>query len=261
MNRKSFVAALAFLFTLLVSIPAMAAGSFSLKTKEVQEVSGAWHIFVTLELPKAPAIAHQPLRFVFTKQAVYERALVDGKSEPVTSRQSLRDQAPTFESLDVDFADSSGKIFKGTRFDFGLTRARGYEAGEYKVTVRTSDGLEIGGAQMLTLKGENPVVDRRSMTFNASSGIKKVGDADAGATGPKKNDTEAAEPTNGDVAPVGSAPPFIPPEAYNKTPEEELKVKPSGCGCTVPGAPEGSTLLWFAPLLAVGLAGARRKRA
>lgn len=260
MNRKSWlVATLAFLCSILASIPAMAAGTFSLKTKEVVEVSGAWHVFVTIELPKPPAIAHQPLRFVFTKTAVYERALVDGKSEPVTSRQSLGSQAPTFESMDVDFADPSGKIFKGTRFDFGLTRARGYEAGEYKVTVRTSDGMEIGSAATLTLKGENPVVDRRSMTFNASSSIKKVGDQDGGA-GPKKNDTEAAEPTNGDVAPVGSAPPFIPPDAYNKTPEEELKVKSRGCGCSIPGTPEGSSLLWFAPLFAVGLAGVRRKR-
>jgi hypothetical protein len=32
--------------------------------------------------PKAPPIAHQPLRFVFTKTMVYERSLVDGKSEP-----------------------------------------------------------------------------------------------------------------------------------------------------------------------------------
>src|SRR4051812_23650928 len=148
---------------MLVSSPrtAQAAGTFKLKSSEATEVSGAWHLYVTIELPKAPPIAHQSMKFLFTKTAVYERSLVDGKSEPVLNRQALQNQTPSVESLDVDFADPSGKIFKGTRFDFGLTRARGYEAGEYKVEVRTSDGTTIGQAANLTLKGDNPVVDRR----------------------------------------------------------------------------------------------------
>ena len=102
---------------------------------------------------------HQTMKFLFTKTMVYERSLIDGKSEPVVNRTPLVNQTPSVESLEVDFADASGKIFKGTHFDFGLTRTRGYEAGEYKVEVRTSDGTTIGSTANLTLKGDNPVVE------------------------------------------------------------------------------------------------------
>ena len=142
-------------------------GSFKLKSSDATEVSGAWHVYVTIELPKAPLTAHQPMKFLFTKTMVYERSLVDNQKDPVINRQVLQNQTPTVESLDVDFADPSGKVFKRTRFDFGLTRARGYEAGEYKVELRTPDGTTVGGTANLVLKGDNPVVDRRAMAFNA----------------------------------------------------------------------------------------------
>ncbi len=241
---------------------ARAAGSFKLKTTTVSEVSGAWHLFVTIELPRPPATAHVPVKFLFTKNMVFERALIDGHNDPVLNRMALVNQTPSVESLDVDFADGSGKIFKGTRFDFGLTRARGYEAGEYKVQVRTSDGTDIGGAQTLTLNGDNPVVDRRSMTFNAKEkSIKKVDDGtDAGAK-VAKADTDEAPVQSQDVEASGTAAPFIPQDAYNKQPEEEVKERPKGCGCSVPGEQSAP----IAPSLALGLSGvvalvARRRR-
>ncbi len=239
---------------------ASAAGSASLKSHEATEVSGAWHIFVKLELPRPPSIPHVPMRFMFTKVAVYERALIDGHSEPVENRQVLQNQPPTQESLDVDFANSSGKIFKGTNFDFGLTRDRGYEAGEYILQIRTSDGVDIGGKMNLTLKGDNPVVDRRSMTFEAKGKVKKV---DNGVdAGPKKtdDDTAAAAPQNGEVEPSGQSQPFIPPSAYDKTDEEQIKEKPKGCGCSVPGlSSETSALVGLAPLFGLALAARRRR--
>jgi MYXO-CTERM domain-containing protein len=179
------------------------------------------------------------MKFLFTKEAVFERALVDGHDGPVTNKVILQNQTPQMESLDVDFADGSGKIFKGTRFDFGLTRDRGYEAGEYKVVVRTSDGSDIGSAQHLTLNGENPVVDRRAITFAASNkSVKKVDNGvDGGANGPPKtSDDDAPSAQNQDVQATGTATPFIAPDAYNKTPEEEVKTHPAGCGCVVAGA-------------------------
>jgi len=60
---------------LLFATEAHAGGSFKLKSTQVQEVSGAWHLFVTIELPKAPAVPHVPMKFILTKTAVYERAL------------------------------------------------------------------------------------------------------------------------------------------------------------------------------------------
>jgi hypothetical protein len=239
---------------------AHAVGTFKLKSTEASEVSGAWHIYVTLELPKPPLTAHQSMKFLFTKTMAYERALIDGHSEPVTNRQALQNQTPSVESLDVDFADPSGKVFKGTRFDFGLTRARGYEAGEYKVEVKTSDGTTIGTPQNLILKGDNPVVDRRAIAFNAKEpGVKKV-DAYDGGGGPKPDDVAATTNNMGEVAPTGTATPFIPKEGYQKTSEEEIKQRPGGCGCDVPGTTPVGALAWMTPLAGVGLVLARLAR-
>ncbi len=239
---------------------AHAVGTFKLKSTEANEVSGAWHIYVTLELPKPPLTAHQSMKFLFTKTVAYERALIDGHSEPVLNRQALQNQSPSVESLDVDFADPSGKVFKGTRFDFGLTRTRGYEAGEYKVEVKTADGTTVGAAQNLILKGDNAVVDRRAIAFNAKeSGVKKVDGYDGGKVA-QNDDTPAATNNMGEVTPTGTAKPFIPKEGYEKTSEEEIKQRPKGCGCAVPGGVNAGAL-WLTPLAGIGIALLRRRRA
>jgi hypothetical protein len=245
MRLRSLFASLFAVFFLLLAGDALAAGKFVLKSKEVNEVSGAWHVYVTLELPKPPSVAHQPMKFLFTKTTAYERSLIDGHEGPVTTRQALQNQQPTVESLDVDFADPSGKIFKGTRFDFGLTRTRGYEAGEYQVEVKTSDGVQIGGKANLILKGDNEVVDRRTITIAAKEkGIKKVEGYDAGAKVAQNDDQPSSVPQNGDVTPTGTATGFVPKEGYNETPEENIKTKPGGCGCSVPGASTPAALLY-----------------
>jgi len=241
-----FVAASAvFGTTVLTESVAEAAGSLRVKSSEVSEVSGGWHLFVTIELPKAPAIPHVPMKFLFTKQAVFERSLVDNHKEPVTNRMTVSGQQPMVESLDVDFADGTGKVFKGTRYDFTLTRVRGYEAGEYKFQLRTSDGVDIGGTTTITLRGDNPVQDRRTMNFTKDPSVKKFDNGTG--DGPKAPggavDYDAAIPSN-DVTATGTAAPFIPKEAFDKTPEEEIRTKPGGCGCSIPGAaPVGSAAL------------------
>jgi hypothetical protein len=229
----------AFLLTLVLALlfvasPAFAVGTFRLKSNELTEVSGAWHVFVAIELPKAPATKHQTMRFVFTQIAMYDRSLVDGKSEPVTNRQEIKGRTPSVESQDVDFGDVRGKIWPKTSFDFGLTRQRGYEAGEYKMELKTSDDQPVGSAVTIILKGDNPVVDRRTIAFNAKDkSIRKVDTGLDGGThtrGTVEGDT-AANPGMGEVTPTGTAAPFIPADAYNRTPEEDIKVKPkSGCG-------------------------------
>jgi hypothetical protein len=218
------------------------------------------------------------MRFVFQKMAVYERAQTDNGI--VTNRQSVQNAAPSTESLDVDFANAQGKIFNKTEFDFGLTRTRGYEAGEYTLQIRTADGVDIGSKMNLTLKGENPIVDRRSITFEAKKkGIEKVDDGSGGdknkpAKSNENADVPAAGGGSGEVAPSGSSAPFIPQSAYEPTEEEKIKEKPKGCGCTVPGgerrssdpshggsAPLSADRLWLVGgmLAAFGLVAARRR--
>ncbi len=234
------------------------AGSWKLKSSEVNEVSGAWHIYVNIEMSAAPAMAHVPMKFLFTKNVVYERSLIDGSKDPVVNRTPISGQMPQVESLDVDFADGSGKVFKGTRFDFGVTRTRGFEAGEYKVEVKTSDGITLGGAATLILKGDNPVVDRRSITFNAKDPkIKKIDAVDGGQQA--KNDVEANTGGMNEVTPTGSAAPFIPASAYNATDEEKIKDKPGGCGCDVPGLSRTSIAGLAIPALALLLLARRRR--
>ncbi len=177
------------------------------------------------------------------------------------NRQSLQNQNPMVESLDVGFSDATGKIYPGTNFDFGLKRERGFEAGEYKVQIRTSEGTDIGAPATLILKGDNPVVDRRAIAFNAKdSSIKKYHDGiDAGAK-VAAND-EGPNSVQGDVQASGTPEPFVSKDAFNRTAEEDIKVqKPGGCGCSVPGmgAPGGVTLAL--PLLGLGLLAAGRLR-
>jgi MYXO-CTERM domain-containing protein len=260
--RSSLVGAALALLVTMFALDASAAGTFKLKSSEVNEVSGGWHVFVVIELPKAPLTAHQSMKFLFTKEVEYERSLVDGHDGPVTSRTVLTGQAPTVESLDVDFADPSGKIFKGTRFDFSLARPRGYVAGEYKVEVKTSDGVRIGAPARLILKGDNDVVDRRAMNFSANDkSMKKIAGVDAGANQAKNDtDTPSANVGNGEVTPSGEPAPFIPKEGFQETEEEKIKTRPKGCGCEVPGTPDPSAYLLLVPLAGIGLAFGRRRR-
>jgi hypothetical protein len=218
---------------------ARAGGTFHLRSTTVQEVSGGWHVYCDIALPRPPDIAHPTLKFLFTKTAVYERDLVDNNPKPVVNRQNLQNQNPSVESLEVDFSDASGKIFKVTHFDFSLTRTRGYEAGEYQVKVRTSDGVDVGSPATITLNGDNPVVDRRAMSFDAKNPtMKKIASGIDGGTGPKVDESVAAAPNNGEVTPSGDAPPFLSADAFQKQPEE-IHDRPKGCGCDVPGQGAG----------------------
>jgi hypothetical protein len=257
-------AAVLLLCSVTTAVPALGvAGTFQLSKSEVQEVSGGWHIFCQLSLPRPPSIAHTPMKFLFTKTVVYERALVDNSTDPVLNRTPLVNQTPSVESLDVDFADPTGKIFNRTRFDFSLTRTRGYEAGEYKVQVRTTDGIDIGSPVTLILKGDNPVVDRRSITFNAKEKpIKKVDTGlDGGAKVATNEDTPAAATMSNEVTASGTAAPFIPADAYKKTPEEEALDHPKGCGCSLPGIDTTTGVGFLAGIpLVLGLITARRRR-
>ncbi len=263
MSLRSRVLALVAILGFLVTfaLDARAAGSFKLKSNDIQESGNAgWHLYATIELPRPPLTAHQTMRFKFTKTAVYERALIDNHPEPVMNRQVLQNQTPQIEKQDIDFADPSGKIFKATRFDFYLTRVREFEAGEYKVELEAGDGTAIGSPQTLTLKGDNPVVDRRAIAFNAEKKpIKKVEGYDAGANQAKNDEPVAAANQGGEVVASGTARPFIPKEAYEKTPEEEIKSRPKGFGSVGPGDTPPSAVLALGSL-AVGLLVHRRRR-
>jgi hypothetical protein len=254
MARKLIRVLWLFSVVVLFSVDASAAGSYRLRSTEVQEAGGQWHIYVAIDLPAAPAIPHMPMKFIFTELTQYERALTDASKDPVVNRTPLQNQLPKTESLDVDFADGTGKIFKSTRYDFSLTRARGYEAGEYKFQLRTSDGTDVGSSTTMILKGDNPVVDRRSITFSAKTKEKPEAGAEVAQNDPGPASTE--------VQATGTAPPFVPPEGFQKTDEEQIHTQGGGCcgGSMVASTAPSSGAAIVALTVGLGLLVHRRRR-
>src|SRR5580698_3011080 len=103
------------LFTMLFSVDAWAVGTYRLRSTDIQESGGQWHVYITrIELPSAPSIPHVPMKFIFTELTQYERALTDASKDPVMNRIPIQNPMPKSESLDVSFSDGTGKIFKGT---------------------------------------------------------------------------------------------------------------------------------------------------
>jgi len=251
--RRSLLARFVTLAVALVAVAvvllvprAAFASSYTIKTPEVTESRGEWHIKVRIDLSKAPAMMHTPMRFTFSKEAVDERAIMTKGGEPQHHRVVLETAAKQIVSLDVDFADPSGKVFKSTYFEFDLARKDGYfEAGEYTVVLAGTDG-DIGAAQKLVLKGDNPPVYRGSMDFagdpkDAKKKGPKMESVSSGIDGGSQvaqNDTpSSAGPASTDVVASGPAPDMVPKGAFNATSEEEsVKDHPSGCGCVVAGA-------------------------
>jgi hypothetical protein len=236
---------------ILLARPALAGGSFSIKTPEVNESSGEWHVKVRIDLSRAPGMMHTPMRFTFSKEAVDERAIMSKGAEPVHHRMVQDVPAKQIVSMDVDFADASGRVFKSTFFEFDLKRDGGYfEAGEYIVTLAGPDG-DVGAGQRLTLKGDNPPVYRGSMDFSSDAKNPKGGkqqkgpriesvssgiDGGRGGQVAQNDEPAAAAPMSTDVAAEGDAPSMVPKGAFNKTAEEEgVQDHPKGCGCIAAG--------------------------
>lgn len=256
---------------LLVGRQAFAAGTFSLKTLSVDERNGEWHIKVRIDLPRAPPMMHTPMRFTFSKEAVDERAIMSKGAEPEHHRMVLDTPPKQIVSMDVDFADPAGKVFRSTYFEFDLARKDGYfEAGDYLVSLSGPEG-DIGGAQRLTLKGDNPPVYRGAMEFTATD--KKSGKKgpklesvssglDGGSQEVAQNDTPSAGAVSTTVAAEGPAPGMVPEGAYNKTAEEEaVEGHPKGCGCVAAGLAPGNAGGALAAGVALALALLRRRRA
>jgi hypothetical protein len=252
-------------------------GVLTLKTPSVDEKSGEWHIKVRIDLARAPSMMHTPMRFTFSKEAVDERAIMAQGAEPQHHRMVIDTPAKQIQSLDVDFADASGKIFKSTIFEFDLRRKEGYfEAGEYTMQLSGPDG-DVGVAQKLVLKGDNPPVYRGAMDFSSNDKGGKGGKkgvkiqsvnsgVDGGSGGDDSDDKPAAAaPTATDVAAEGHAPSMVPDTAFGKTKEEEgVKDHPQGCGCIEAGMAESpfgtSAALVLGTVGALALVVARRSR-
>jgi hypothetical protein len=188
LKRLALIGLVSALFALVVS-PAAAAGRVIWKQTTIQEHTKkeAWYVDLEIHLPRAPDVGQKAMKFEFTQTAEFERSLVDGREDPQERTIPLTNQQALIESQLVGFMDpGSGTIQKRTRFSFKVTRAHGYRAGQYQVKIKDADsGQVIGVPTALTFKGENPVVDRRSIVFTGAEKKKDKDSADSSASGPK----------------------------------------------------------------------------
>jgi hypothetical protein len=245
------------------------AGNFTVKTTEVTESQGEWHVKVRIDMTRAPGMMHIPMRFTFSKEAVDERAIMSKGADPVHHRNVLEVSPKQIQSMDVDFADPTGKVFKSTYFEFDLRRDGGYfEAGEYQVSLSGPDG-DVGGSQKLVLKGDNPTVYRGAMDFTDPKAAKKGpkiqsvdNGVDAGAKVASNDDSSGgASGPSGGVQAVGNGGSMVPSSAFDKTSEEEaVQGHPKGCGCVAAGLEGGTFAGGAAALLGLALVVARRRR-
>ena len=231
-------AALALALTTSVS-PAVAAGKLEVQGKEIQESQGEWQIKLRIDLPKPPSLLDVSMNATFSKVMVYERAIMEKGKAPVLNKLRVDPAQTQSFMLVVHFADTSGAVFKATKYAFPVKRSSGFfEAGEYLMRLTGPDG-DIGVAQRVVLNGENEPVYRGPIEF-----IEQVGDA--GTT--KKENGPVTAPESHEVAPIGNASSLIPNSAYEKTSEEELRTRPKGCGCDVAGSSSNglSNVAWTA---------------
>jgi MYXO-CTERM domain-containing protein len=262
----TFACSLVFVLT---AESALAAGRIEWKSKSFKERSDkAWMLELKIFLPRAPDVAYVPMKFEFEPQVYFERALVDGAEGPQERKVPLEGRQPLIESVDVGFLDAgTSKIESRTKFSFKVKRDLGYDAGEYKVTVRdTRDGKIIGTATNITFDGENEIIDRRSIVFQggddkkkkkkaAEGGEKSEGDAKKEEGGEKAegegDESKGESSSEGEGSSEGGGDEGPPP----------IEEKPGGCGCRVPGAPGASNWSLAAALGLAGLFFARRRQA
>jgi MYXO-CTERM domain-containing protein len=247
-----------------------AGGRVEWKSKTLKESDGhAWTIEVAIYLNRAPDVNTLPMRFSFQPSVYYERSLLDGKDGPQERKVPLEGKPPLVESVDVGFMDpGNGQIQKRTKFSFKVTRAHGYEAGEYDVTIR--DGrtdAPMGAATHVVFDGENEVIDRRAMVFSGNDKKKKP-DADAkkddkgddkaaGSDDKKANDEKPASDNDSKDSTADA------PKADEKPSDEPgtIKEKPGGCGCRLADANDsGKAGLGFAALALSTVVLRRRKK-
>jgi len=256
---RHWVALCTVVAVLLLSSSAFAYGRVQWKQTRVKEnavgTQSNWKLEMEVYLPKPPDFAHVPVKFEFKQSVYYERFQDDTHPDPQVRKVPTPNSQEIIESVDLGFLDpGSGKIQSRTRFAFKITRAHGFDAGEYRVTIRNArTGAVLGTPVTLYLEGENEVIDRRAMVF-ADKNEKKddekkaeeepAEDADQAGYESSENSMDYEEVTDEDQ-------PLPPPEP--------LKSK-RGCGCrTVGGDGSSGGAAALALLLGAGIVARRRR--
>ncbi len=246
---------------IVVAKPAYAGGSVRAENNGVmQEQDGTWTLKLTIDYGATPEIQFIPVDFTFVQTMLYERALTDeGGDKPIVTKKALQNQAPRTEGMDVKFSDGLGKVDRKTGFKVVLKRKDGFEAGEYELTLKKSDGgQQIGQKLKLVLNGDNPVVNRKSMNFGADTGRDDPSKVKSKAL---TDPPPAKDGEGSDSGSSGSSGADTTPASDDSKPGE-VKPKQGGCGCETVGASD-RTLAWplgLVTVAAVALRASRRRQ-
>jgi MYXO-CTERM domain-containing protein len=269
-----------------VASVAAAAGRVQWKATTLKEIDKKyWRIDLSIFLGKKPDVAHLPMKFEFQPTVYFERTMVDG-DKLIDRKVPLQDRQSMIETVDVGFLDpGTGELQTRTKFTFKVTRAQGYEAGEYMVTIRDGRGGGIiGTPTRVTFDGENEVIDRRSIVFSGEKkkkkqmkevnkdgeikdekpegdkgGEKAEGEGEGEGGEGEKSEGSGGEEAAGDTSGEGESGEGV--DEGGDDSEGEVKEKPGGCGCRAAGDRSSGQV---GLLLVTGLAAAvafRRRRA
>lgn len=235
---------------LFLAARAHAYGRVEWKSKSLKESdSHSWTIEISVYLDRTPDVSTLPMRFSFTPVVYYERALVDGRDGPQLRKVPLQGKPPLVESVDVGFMDpGTGQIQKRTKFSFKVTRAHGYEAGEYDVIIKDGrSDATVGQKVTLVFDGENEVIDRRAIVFSGEKKKKEPSeDEEKKEEAPKKKELSPNDPGFWEGGP--------------KDDEKKEQVEPKrGCGCRVVGEKTSDVAALGLAVAVVAASGLRRR--
>jgi hypothetical protein len=124
-------------------------GTFTLGRSTISETNSAWRLMVSISLPKPPPSARPTFKFAFTPQTVFESG--DGGA-PVA--RPVKHPMVNVQSMQIEFGDGSGTVWKQAKADLSITRQDGFVPGEYKLVVRGPGG-EVGDPVTVTLTSDN----------------------------------------------------------------------------------------------------------
>lgn len=228
---------------------ALALGSVRTDKGAYEEDDGVWKVRFTIDYGRKPDLPHVPMTFSFKQVMIYKRVLTDeGGDTPQTRKERVPNATPINVPMDVGFADASGKMFKVTKFKIKLRRSNDFEAGEYELKVKTSDGKPVGRPLRIVLNGKNKAIDYRAIKFNAPKPKPKAAaEPEAPSDGGTSNDGGAVEDMGPDLSDIPDVPDDELPDVNQPPPVEP---KQGGCGCHVVGR---DTDLPGAPGLVLGL--------
>jgi len=261
---RHFAAWACLLAVFLITSLASAYGRVIWKSKRLKEREsrgGSWKIELEIHMPRAPDLPTIPAKFEFKQTVYYERYKDDAHGDtPQTRRVPTPGKQAIIEGVDMGFLDpGTGTIQRRTKFSFKITRAHGFEAGEWTVKMRDArNGRPIGHQVRLVLEGENTVVDRRSMVF-ASGDKKKDKDDEGGGEGGGASSGGGDEDT-GDTQKVDLEDNEELWPEVEEEPPPPVEEKPGACGCRAAGRSTDERGLLLLPVV-LGLGFALRRSA